>query len=82
MLMPYLIILWIILTVAFNYRRKSGTIFLCWFLVTVIALWPFIKWAAPVVQGAYNSVPVQAVAQEFRAELNAELRKELGEFYK
>ena len=82
MIMPYLVVLWIILTVAFNYRRKSGTVFVCWLLVTMVALWPFIKWVSPVVDDIRNSAPVQAVAQEFRTELDTELRREFPEFYK
>jgi len=79
--MVYLIVLWIILTVAWNYRRKSALIFFCWFLVTLVALWPFLKWVTPTVRGIYNSAPVQSVAQEFQAELDSELRKEFPEFY-
>ena len=82
MLMIYLAVLWVLMTLVLNYRRKSPVIFLCWFLVTVVALWPFIKWASPVIQGVYNSAPVQAVAQEFQAELDTELRREFPEFYK
>ncbi len=82
MLLPYLAVLWIILTVTLNYRRKSALVFVCWFLVTVVALWPVIKWAAPIARDVANSAPVQSVSQEFKAELDMELRKEFPEFYK
>ncbi len=82
MLMIYLIALWIILTVAWNYYRKSALVFVCWFLVTVVALWPVIKWAAPIARDVANSAPVQSVSQEFKAELDMELRREFPEFYK
>lgn len=82
MLMLYLAVLWIILTVALSYRRKSPMVFLCWFLVTIVALWPVTKWVAPIARDVINSAPVQSVSQEFQAELDAELRKEFPEFYK
>ena len=82
MLLPYLIALWIILTVALNYHRKSAMVLVCWLLVTVVALWPVIKWVAPIARDVANSAPVQSVSQEFKAELDMELRREFPEFYK
>ena len=82
MLMTYLVVLWIILTVALNYYRKSAVVFVCWFLLTAVMLWPVIKRVTPAIWGIYNSAPVQSVAQEFRVELDSELRREFPEFYK
>ena len=82
MITTYLIVLWIFMTVLLNYRRKSAAVFVCWFLVTVVVLWPFIKWASPVARDIYESAPVQALVQEGRTELETELRREFPEFYK
>lgn len=62
----YLAVLWIILTAALSYFRRSAVLFLVWFALTAVLLWPVVRRAAPHVRtfvGIYSPV-IQSVVDE------------------
>jgi hypothetical protein len=85
MLITYLVVLWLILTVMWmgnKKLRRSAAVFILWFVVTAVVLWPVSRRVAgsPVVKGVVDAVRVvgEEIGGQFEEELRGELEREFG----
>lgn len=74
MLALYLIVVWFLFTLFWAGSRKlrhSAPVFLVWFGLTSVMLWP-------VVRRAYESPELRAIADQVHQEWSVELEREFG----
>lgn len=74
MVFIYLVALWLLFTAVWSGSaklRKNGAVFLVWFALTAVTLWP-------VARRLYESPELRAIADEVRSEWAVELEKEFG----
>jgi len=75
MIAVYLIMIWFLLTVFWSGNRRlrgSAPVFLLWFALTAVMLWP-------VTRRLYESPQLREIGAEVSREWQTELEKEFGE---